>query len=80
MDYLIGTITLFAFNFAPLGWFECNGATLNITQYQALYALIGCTYGGDGRTNFKLPNLKGAEPDPKMRYYICNEGLWPQRP
>lgn len=80
MEYYIGTVGLFAFNFAPEGWFECNGAMLNIVQYQALYALIGTTYGGDGRTTFALPNLRGAEPDPNMRYYISWQGLFPPRP
>jgi microcystin-dependent protein len=80
MDFYIGTILLFAFNYAPDGWFSCEGQTLTIAQYQALYALIGTTYGGNGTTNFMLPNLNGASPLPAMKYYICNNGIWPSRP
>lgn len=79
MDYTIGEITLFAFPFAPMGWMSCEGQILTITQNQALFSLIGATYGGDGRTTFALPNLKGAEPVPQMKYYIAIEGIYPQR-
>ena len=58
-DPFVGEIRLVPWNWAPDGWFLCNGQTLPITSYQALYALIGITYGGDGRTNFMLPNLQG---------------------
>jgi len=58
-DPFVGEIRLVPWNWAPDGWFLCNGQTLQITQYQALYALIGNTYGGDGRTTFMLPNLQG---------------------
>lgn len=76
---IIGMITLFAFNFTPMGWAQCQGQILNIAQYQALFALIGNTYGGNGTTTFGLPNLQGAEPDPHMRYYIALEGIFPQK-
>lgn len=79
VDALIGTIMLFPYNFAPRGWMSCEGQILNITQYQALYALIGPTYGGDGRTTFAVPNLKGAEPLPQMKYYIATTGIFPSR-
>ena len=79
VDALIGTILLFPYNFTPAGWLACEGQVLTITQNQALFALIGATYGGDGRTNFALPNLKGAEPLPTMKYYIAIEGLFPSR-
>jgi len=62
MDSYIGSITIFAFNWAPMSWALCNGALLQIVQNQPLYALIGTTYGGDGRTNFNLPNLCGRAP------------------
>ena len=62
MDPILGTITLFAGNFAPKGWFTCEGQTLNISQYTALFSLLGVTYGGDGRTTFKLPDFRGAFP------------------
>jgi microcystin-dependent protein len=55
----LGQITTFSFNFAPRGWALCNGQLLSITQNQALFSLLGTTYGGDGRTTFGLPNLQG---------------------
>lgn len=61
-EELIGTIKLFAGNFAPRGYMLCNGALLNINQNQALFAILGNTYGGDGRTTFALPNLNGRTP------------------
>lgn len=56
----LGQIELFAFGFAPRGWMVCAGQTLGITQNQALFALLGTTYGGDGRTTFALPDLRGS--------------------
>ncbi len=79
MDYTLGEITLFAFNFAPMGWMSCEGQILNVYTNQVLFSLLGATYGGDGRTTFALPNLKGAEPLPNMKYYIAVQGLYPQR-
>ncbi|MEK3731897.1 tail fiber protein [Paenibacillus sp. FSL M8-0334] len=55
----IGEIRLFAFGKVPNGWLPCNGQLLQVHQYQALYALIGPSYGGNGMTNFALPNLQG---------------------
>ena len=80
MDYFIGGIALFAFNFAPMGWMSCEGQILTIVQYQALYSLIGNMYGGNqAQGTFALPNLRGAEPLPNMKYFIATEGLYPQR-
>lgn len=79
VDALIGSIYLFPYNFTPSGWLSCEGQVLTITQYQALFALIGATYGGDGRTTFAVPNLKGAEPLPTMKYYIALSGIFPSR-
>lgn len=62
MDAFIGTVMLVANNYAPLGWVDCNGQLLNINAYQALYSLLGTTYGGDGRTTFGVPNLQGRVP------------------
>jgi len=62
MEVFIGTIQPFAFNFAPRNWAFCAGQLLPISQYQALYALIGTTYGGDGTQTFKLPDLQGRLP------------------
>lgn len=58
-DGSIGEIRMFAGNFAPRGWAICNGQTLSINQYQALFSILGTTYGGDGRTSFKLPDFRG---------------------
>jgi microcystin-dependent protein len=55
-------IKIVSFNFAPKGWALCNGQTLPINQNQALFALLGTTYGGNGQTTFALPNLRGQVP------------------
>lgn len=62
MDAYVGQIRLFAGNYAPEDWALCNGATISISENQVLFALIGTTYGGDGKTNFKLPDLRGRLP------------------
>lgn len=61
-DPYIGEIRMFAGNFAPLDWSFCNGNLIAISQNEALYNLIGTTYGGDGQTTFALPNLYGRIP------------------
>jgi microcystin-dependent protein len=61
-DPFLGEIRMFGGNFAPRGWALCNGQTIAITQNNALFAILGTTYGGDGVTNFKLPNLQGRLP------------------
>jgi microcystin-dependent protein len=53
---------IFSFNFPPKGWAQCNGQLLPINQNQALFSLLGTTYGGDGRVNFGLPDLRGRAP------------------
>ena len=58
----LSEIRLFSFGFAPKGWALCNGQLLPINQNQALFSLLGTTYGGDGRTTFGLPNLQGRVP------------------
>jgi len=58
----LGEIKLASFNFAPKGWALCNGQTMPVNQNQALFALLGTTYGGDGVTTFKLPDLRGRVP------------------
>lgn len=62
MDAYVGEIRIFAGSFIPSGWLLCDGSTVTIQQYQALAAVIGMTYGGDSRTNFKLPDLIGKAP------------------
>ncbi len=61
-DPLIGEIFMAGFNFAPLGFAKCDGQILPITQNQALFSILGTTYGGDGRTTFGLPDLRGRAP------------------
>ena len=58
----LSEIKLVSFNFAPKGWALCNGQFLPINQNQALFALLGTTYGGNGQTTFALPNLRGQVP------------------
>ncbi len=58
----LGEIRIFSFGFAPKGWALCNGQLLPINQNQALFSLLGTTFGGDGQTNFGLPNLQGNTP------------------
>ena len=58
----LGQIVWFAGNFAPKNWEFCNGELLSINSYQSLYSLLGTTYGGDGRTTFALPDLRGRVP------------------
>ncbi len=62
MDPFIGQIILFAGNYAPQGWAFCNGQLIPIQSNQALYALLGTTYGGNGTTTFGLPDLRGRAP------------------
>src|SRR5262245_64171327 len=58
----LSEIKIVSFNFAPKGWALCNGQFLPINQNQALFSLLGTTYGGNGQTNFALPNLRGRVP------------------
>ena len=58
----IGEVKMVAFNFPPKGWAFCNGQLLAIAQNQALFSLLGTTYGGNGQTTFALPNLQGRVP------------------
>jgi microcystin-dependent protein len=61
-DPFLSELRIFTFNFAPTGWAMCNGQLLPINQNQALFSLIGTFYGGNGTTNFALPNLQGRVP------------------
>ena len=58
----VGEIRLFGGNFAPVGWNFCDGSILSISQYNALFQLIGTTYGGNGQTTFAVPDLRGRVP------------------
>ena len=59
MEPFIGQITMFAGNFAPRGWAKCDGQLMPISSNSALFSILGTTYGGDGRTTFALPDLRG---------------------
>ena len=62
MNYFLGQIGIFGFNFAPVQWALCNGAILPIAQNTALFSLLGTTYGGNGQTTFALPDLRSRAP------------------
>src|SRR5687767_14999098 len=61
-DPFVAEIRIFPFNFAPQGWARCDGQLLPISQNTALFSLLGTTYGGDGKSNFALPDLQGRAP------------------
>ena len=74
----IGEIRIFGGNFAPLGWAFCSGQTLSISQNDALFTLVGTTYGGDGVNTFNLPDLQGRVPvhqgqGPGLSNYIIGQ-------
>jgi microcystin-dependent protein len=75
----IGEIRIFSFAFPPRGWALCNGQLLPINQNQALFAILGTTYGGDGRTTFALPDIQGRMPihvgaaDPGSTSYLLGQ-------
>jgi len=78
MQPYVGQIIPVGFNFAPVGWFLCQGQLVPISEYQALYNLIGTYYGGDGTTTFGLPNLCGRSPlhqgqGPGLSNYVIGE-------
>ena len=62
MDPFVAEIRIFPFNFPPKGWAFCDGQILPISQNTALFSLLGTTYGGDGKSNFSLPNVQGNAP------------------
>ena len=62
MDPFVAEIRMFGFDFAPKGWALCDGQLLPINQNQALFSLLGTTFGGDGRVNFALPDIRGRVP------------------
>jgi microcystin-dependent protein len=61
-DPFLGEIRMVGFNFAPIGWAQCAGQQLSVSQNTALFALLGTTYGGDGQRTFGLPNMQGRSP------------------
>jgi len=78
-EAFIGSILLVGFNYAPMGWALCNGQTLPINQNQALFSVLGTTYGGDGMTSFVLPNLNAGTLQTGLNYIICINGIYPSR-
>src|SRR5260370_40534289 len=62
MDAFVAEIRIFPFNCAPKGWAFCDGQILPLSQNTALFSLLGTTYGGDGKSNFALPNMQGNAP------------------
>ena len=62
MDPFVAEIRIFPFNFAPKGWAFCDGQLLPLSQNTALFSLLGTTYGGDGKSNFALPDMQGNVP------------------
>lgn len=77
MQYL-SEIRIFAFDFAPRGWMQCNGQLLPITPNAALFSLLGTTFGGDGRTNFNLPDFRGRVPMNWGTYLGGTNYVWGQ--
>jgi microcystin-dependent protein len=73
MQPYLGEIRLLPWNWAPRGWGLCNGAILPISQYTALFSLLGTMYGGNGQTNFALPNLQGRTPIHRSSIYSQGE-------
>ena len=78
-DIFIGQILLVSFPFAPRGCLHCNGELLEIRSNQALFALIGTRFGGDGVNHFAIPDLRATEPD-GLIYVIATSGHFPDRP
>ena len=62
MDNYVGEIRMFSGDYAPEGWHFCDGSLQSVSEYEVLFTLIGITYGGDGRTNFGLPDMRGRIP------------------
>jgi microcystin-dependent protein len=81
VDPFLGDIVLFSFDFAPSHWMTCEGQTLSISTNQALFALLGAKFGGNGITTFCLPDLRNAVPLPGMgmHYCIAVQGIYPSR-
>lgn len=87
MDEMLAVIKLFAGNFAPQGFMDCSGQTLLISNNTALFSLLGTSYGGDGRQNFMLPDLRPLDEQGQKRQWnpneprsiICVQGIYPSR-
>lgn len=85
MDPFIGEIRTVGFNFAPQGWALCNGQAMPISEYNALFSLLGTQFGGNGTTTFNLPNLTEPASAPKtpavpVLHIMALTGIFPSRP
>jgi microcystin-dependent protein len=82
MEEYLGNIKLFAGTYCPQYYMYCDGQTLSIQQYTALFSVLGTQYGGDGRVTFCLPNLNKTPiaAGTSLKYTICTQGLYPARP
>jgi microcystin-dependent protein len=69
----VGEVRMVGFQFAPVGWQYCDGSLLSISEYEALFTLIGTTYGGDGQTTFAVPDLRGRSP---IHYGTSSQGSY----
>ena len=79
MEPFVGMVLLVPYTYLPDGWMPCVGTLMSIEDNQILFALIGTTYGGNGSTDFALPNLQNICPT-GMMYIIATTGLWPSHP
>ncbi|WP_025145339.1 phage tail protein [Pedobacter jeongneungensis] len=77
MNLMLGAITLFAGDYAPVGFAKCDGSLLSITKNVQLFSILKTSYGGDGRSNFALPKLPSVE---GAIYIIATEGYYPGHP
>jgi microcystin-dependent protein len=77
MNWYLGQICLFPYSFAPRGWMFCNGQSLPIAQYQPLFSLIGVTFGGNGETDFALPDYQNNAPK-GSHYCMYVQGIVPE--
>ena len=77
MEAFVGTIIMFAGDFAPVGWAFCDGQLLPIRENFPMYSILGTQYGGDGKVEFALPNLNDNKDS--LKYIICLHGIFPQR-
>jgi microcystin-dependent protein len=78
MDPILGEIDIFPFDHCPLQWAECVGQTLKISDYPQLFSLLATKFGGDGVSNFGLPDMRCALLfDSKMKYFISLHGYYP---
>jgi microcystin-dependent protein len=79
MDSYIGQILLFPYDFVPKNYVACDGSALPISEYAALYSLIGNRFGGNGTSHFQVPNLLASSPS-GCTYVIATAGIYPSRP